>query len=195
MNAQAFIKHCAMRLLLILFSFLAYTSLLPAQETPKDTISRKEIKQKKKAEKEVLRQKQFEHMSQLLENRTFVLEAEYVQDERLNRFNVSSLINFVMVNADTLIGQFGAISAAGENGTGGETGKGIIDTYKLSKKEKDRSFFLAIGIAMPTRHIDIYIDIDASGAARADVVFYAHNHWIYDGNIVAMKDSKVIVGR
>jgi hypothetical protein len=180
---------------MILLSILVFTCLSPAQETPKDTLSRKEIKKRQKEEKELLRQKQFEHMSQLLENRTFVLEAEYIQDEWLNRFSVSSVINFVMVNADTLIGQFGAISAAGENGTGGETGKGIITTYKLSKKEKDRSFFLAIGIVMPTRHIDIYIDIDASGAARADVVFYAHNHWIYDGNIVSMKDTKVVVGR
>jgi hypothetical protein len=184
-----------MRTITILLSFLVFASLLQAQETSPDSLTRKEIRKKHKVEKQLLRQKQYEEMSDLLENRSFVLEADYIQNQYLNHASVSALINFVMVDSATMIGQLGFLGWTGSNGAGGGTGKGEIMTYKLSKHDKAKSFSLEMGVDMRGGRVNIFMDIDASGTAKADVVFTIYGHLIYDGRIVPLKDSKVFIGR
>jgi hypothetical protein len=183
-----------MRKYLILLSLLIFTGILPAQETVKDTLSRKELRQKRKTEKNILRQKQYELMYQLLEERRYVLEAEFIQDHRLNWASVNPLINFVMVDSSGMIAQLGALGLAGVNGAGGSTGKGTIRTYKLSKHDKDKTFSLVMGVDMNFGHMDICIDVDAGGEAKADLSF-GYSHLIYNGHILQIRDSKIVIGR
>jgi hypothetical protein len=93
-----------------------------------------------------------------------------------------------------MIAQLGALGLAGVNGAGGSTGKGTIRTYKLSKHDKDKTFSLVMGVDMNFGHMDICIDVDAGGEAKADLSF-GYSHLIYNGHILQIRDSKIVIGR
>jgi len=180
---------------MVLLSFMVFTGISRAQEKSGDSLTRKEIRKRNKEEQRQIRRKQYEEMYRLLESRSFVLEADFVQDQWLNRASVSALINFVMVDSSVMIAQFGFLDQSGYNGAGGATGKGEIMTYKLSKHEKARSFSLEMGVDMRGGRVNVFMDIDASGTAKAEIVFTLYGHLFYDGRVIPRKDSKVHIGR
>ena len=126
-----------MKKLSILLSLIFMTFLLPAQEMQKDTLSKKEIR---KMKREAETQKQFMDTYQLLVDRSFVLEADHIENQRLNQPKVKSMLNFVMVDSTDFAIQIGSDTHNGRNGAGGTTLKGKITGYNLTRDEKTKSF-------------------------------------------------------
>jgi hypothetical protein len=181
-----------MKKFVILLSLILSVSIISAQEMPKDTINKKEIKKKKKEEREAKLQKQYEANYQMLFNRSFVLEANYIETDR--KYSVSPMLNFLLVDSTNSVLQIGSLYSIGYNGAGGSTAKGKITIYDLSKNDKNKTCSLKMSVNTMAGTFNVSFDITASGNASAWVSGMYFGMLVYDGYLVPLKESKVYIG-
>lgn len=147
-------------------------------------------KEKRKAQLEA----DFKAMQQLLENRHFVLEADFLQDRYGNRAFVSSTINFVAVDSTEAIIQIGSNYRIGPNGVGGVTAKGRITKWELEPDNKRKSFALEMNVMTSIGIYDLRFTIGPSGNAKALLTGLRAGNLTFDGTIVSMEESRVYEG-
>jgi hypothetical protein len=181
-----------MKKLVLLLSLLLCVGILSAQEMPKDSIGKKEIKKKKKEEKETKLQKQYETNYQMLFNKAFVLEANYIETDR--KYSVSPMINFLLVDSTNSVLQIGSLYSIGYNGAGGSTAKGKIISYELSKNDKRKTCSLKMSVNTMAGTFHVSFDINSSGYASAWVSGMYFGMLVYDGYIIPLNESKVYIG-
>ena len=87
-------------------------------------------------------EKDFQQTKAMLENKDFVLEADYLQDRYGNRVLVNSTINFVAVDSTEATIQIGSNFRIGPNGVGGVTAQGNINKWELTEDTKHKAFTL-----------------------------------------------------
>lgn len=182
-------KEKAMKRLVIFIVFIISFSFLFAQGNDDNSaLSRKE---KRKAEAE----KQFELTQQMLKNKSFVLESDFLQDRYGNRVQVMSNINFVAIDSTEAIIQIGSNWRIGPNGVGGVTAKGQITKWELAKNEKSKTFTLRVNVMTPIGFYDLLFSIVGSGKSSALLTGLQSGQLTFDGNLVPWSDSSIYVGR
>jgi hypothetical protein len=147
-------------------------------------------KEKRKAELE----KHFELTKQMIDNKSFVLESDFLQDRYGNRVPVMSDINFVAVDSTEAIIQIGSNWRIGPNGVGGITAKGQITDWKLSENEKNKTFTLRMNVMTPIGIYDLFFSISPSGKGTALLTGLRSGSLTFDGNLVPWADSSIYVG-
>lgn len=157
----------------------------------KDENSGTTRKEKQNAEME----KQYVLNKDMLENRNFVLEADYLQDQYGNRVFVNSTINFVAVDSTTAIIQIGSNSGLGPNGVGGVTAKGKITSWELRENKKQKSFDLSINVMTSIGIYDLHFRIGPSTDATANLTGLRAGQLTFDGNMVPYTESSVFEGQ
>ncbi len=155
-----------------------------------ETDSKMTKKERRKAEAE----QKYELTKSMLENKNFVLEADYLQDKYGNRVIVNSTINFVMVDSAEAVIQIGSNSGYGPNGVGGVTAKGEITEWKLKENEKKNTFFLKMSVMTPIGIYDLHLNIGPTGQATADLTGLRAGHLTFDGDLVMLEESAVYEG-
>ncbi len=178
-----------MKRLVILFTFIISASFLYAQENAENSGLTK--REKRKAELE----KNYELTRQMLENKNFVLETNWLQDRYGFRVPVVSMINFVSVDSTKAIIQIGSNSRIGPNGVGGVTARGDITKWELTENEKNKTFTLRINVLTPIGIYDLFFDIGASGQGTALLTGLSSGRLTFDGNLVPHSKTVVYVGR
>lgn len=178
-----------MKRLVILITFIISASFLYAQENAENSGLTK--KEKRKAELE----KNFELIRQMLENKDFVLETNFLQDRYGFRVPVVSTINFVSVDSTQAVIQIGSNSRIGPNGVGGVTAKGEITKWELTENDKNKTFALRINVMTSIGIYDLFFDISASGQSTALLTGLSSGRLTFDGNLVPHDKSSVFVGR
>ncbi|MEI7663443.1 MAG: DUF4251 domain-containing protein [Bacteroidota bacterium] len=184
-------KRAALLFVLVLFAFY-----LPAQETRKETLSRQEMRKKKKEEKEVKLQKQFMVVYRALLDSSFVLEADFLENKDGLRLGVRSVLNFIAVDSSVAAVQVGLDHRLGFNGSGGFTDKGKITRYKLSRNDKNKTCLLTMAMrGSVSAHLDLYFTVSAYGTATAVLSGGPFGQrFTFDGRIVPLKESNVFEG-
>ena len=148
-----------------------------------------------KNEKEIVDEKnQYQSFKDMIENRDFVLEADYLRDGRGNRVFVSNTINFVAIDSTTVIIQVGSNSRIGPNGVGGVTAKGNITSWKLTEDPKNESFNLFATVMKPIGIYDLQFSISASGYSTALLTGLTMGELTFEGNVEPYTDSSVYEG-
>jgi hypothetical protein len=130
----------------------------------------------------------------MIENRNFVLEANYLGNQRGNRIVVNSTFNFIRVDSIKAVIQVGSDTRLGYNGVGGITTEGEITGWKLDKNFKKKSFYLSMSVITNLGIYDIRMDVDASGNATAYLSGLQRGQLIYEGNLVPIEESRVYKG-
>lgn len=188
-----------MKKLAILVSFLLMVVVIQAQDTQilKDTLSRKEIRKKRKEARQEEMQKQFEITYQMLLNRSFVLEADYIRNQRSPNIPVNYLLNFVMIDSAQSVIQIGSdrSNGLGHNGLGGVTAKGNISSYKLERDNKHLTCTLSFSVNSILGYFDVFMNISASGYASATISGIHYGKLIYDGSVKPLEESNIYIGR
>ena len=178
-----------MKRLVIIFTLIISASFLFGQENDKNaTLTKKE---KRKAELE----KNFELTKQMLENKDFVLETNFLQDRYGFRVPVVSMINFVSVDSTQAVIQIGSNSRIGPNGVGGVTAKGDITKWELTENPKNKTFTLRMNVMTSIGIYDLFFDIGASGQSSALLTGLSAGRLTFDGNLVPHSKSSIYVGR
>lgn len=177
-----------MKKVLILLAFVISTNIIFAQGKDEN------ISLTKKERRKIEDEKKYELTKSMLENRNFVLQANYLQDRWGNRYFVDQGLNFVSVDSTEAIIQIGSNYRIGANGVGGVTARGTITNWELTENQKSKSFDVRMTVMTPIGIYDLYFSVGSLGAATAQLTGLRPGQLIFDGNLVPWQDSWVYIG-
>jgi hypothetical protein len=158
---------------------------------PKTT--KKLTKQQKMEQKKIEEEAMAKMVDQMVQYRKFVLEANYLSNQRGERIIVSSNINFIAVDSNRITIQLASVTGVGGwNGMGGVTTDGTISKFEIKKSGRSRDVY-TIQIYTMTRlgSYDILFTITPSGNADASIGGSWSGKLNYHGYLVPLHKSKV----
>lgn len=154
-------------------------------------LSRQEQKEAKRAELVA----NFQVLDTLLERKTFVLEADYLQNQYGNRIIVPAMLNFIRVNSSRVVLQTGSNVNPGYNGVGGVTAEGNLNRWSLVRNFKNLSYNLQFSVVTNIGIYDVAMTISADNFAQATITGLSRGKLIYEGHLAALDNSSVYKGQ
>ena len=143
-------------------------------------------------QKEARRDKQyfnFQVLDTILKNKSFVLEADFLENEFGNRRPVLSDLNFIKVDSSDVVLQTGSNYNMGFNGVGGATAEGNISNMKIVKNLKNLTFYLRFSVLTNIGIYDVIMTINSDCVARATITGLTRGKLVYDGRIKTIESS------
>jgi hypothetical protein len=171
------------------------------EQTDQQTMTKKEQKQLAKEFRDAARkaeeEKDMRVTDSILNQRKFVLEADYISGRTGERYPVLSHLNFIKVDSSDAVLQLGSATGIGYNGVGGITVEGNITKYELNKKEGKRgtSYNVTLYIMSNLGIYDVQMWISANGQADATVRGTTRGELTYSGHLVPINESRVYKAR
>jgi hypothetical protein len=182
-----------MKSMLVLIFLLVSITIFSQNQEPVNTNKKQERKAEKNKQKEWMTQV----TKEMIENHSFVLEADYLNNNTGNRILVNSMINFIIVDSTTCTIQLGTTSGTGYGGTGMLTLEGQINNYKYQKTEKKHfnAYYVSYTVfsSAGTYMISMYITDD--GMADATIQGSTSGQLTYTGKIFPLSASHVYKGQ
>lgn len=133
----------------------------------------------------------------MVNQRRFVVEANYIGLHTGNRFVVNSDLNFIRLDSSIIVIQVAPImGSGGANGLGGITAEGFISDWKIKrygKSPQNYSINLFIKITRAGTY-DINIIINPNGTVQATVSGIDAAKVTFYGKLVSLQASKVYKG-
>jgi hypothetical protein len=126
--------------------------VIMAQESihPESEPTNKELRQQKREARKALYEAEKKVGKTLIENRDFVLQAERMNTKNRSPRIVANQINFVKIDGDDIIIQYGELfNGNGRNGLGGTTYKGKIKDVEMIDLGKGKAFTARIWFMCP----------------------------------------------
>lgn len=157
------------------------------KDTTNKTLSKADLKK-------IELEKDYDSTLQLLADRNFVLEANFLSNLYGRRIYVNSNLNFIRVDSSYAVIQIGSNNGIGFNGVGGVTAEGNITRWKLITNEKNKTFYLSISVMTSIGIYDIDMNINADGSAVANLTGLQHGRLTYEGELVPGQESRVYKG-
>lgn len=178
---------------------LAFILILEAGAQDDMRLTKSELRQLKreqrKAEQEALDEQRAIMTKAMIEQQSFVLEAEYLSNKYGSRVSVQSTINFIMVDSTRGTVQFGSAWSAGYNGVGGATLEGHLSNYRynmVGKKKDAYSIMMQFSSSVGT--YDITLMVNSTGRADATVKGNWSGSLSYHGKLVPIQASRTYKG-
>lgn len=131
----------------------------------------------------------------MVEHKSFVLEADRLQDSKGNTINVSSMINFLACDSVNAVIQIGSDQYIGRNGVGGVTIEGPITNYKYDFNEKKGVYTLSYNVRSPLGSYDVRMSVFGEGRAEATITSNWPGRLSYYGKLVPPVASAVYKGQ
>ena len=178
------------KIILLFFVFLLTYSISTQAQTEQKKLTRKEKKELKQKQK----QEEALQMAKLINSKKFVFQADEIIDRSGKSYSVSYSINFIVIDSNTAVFQFGSLMLIGINGAGGVTIEGKVTKMEITKDEKNLYHYIVVRVATNRGFYDIQIDVSPSGKATAKISNTASQKIVYRGEIVAPKDSSIYKG-
>ncbi|AHM63409.1 hypothetical protein D770_25830 [Flammeovirgaceae bacterium 311] len=173
-------------------------ALLFAAQTGWAQTSKREQRKIEKAEKQRLkeeeRQRNRDMVLNLVKDQTYVLEATTLAGRYGQLFPASPTTNFIKVEGDQIIIQTANNVGIGYNGLGGITISGNIREYQVNQDKGGASVFIRfydplLGLST------LNLSVQESGYARATVLGNWGGRVTFQGQFVALEESRVFKGR
>jgi hypothetical protein len=133
-------------------------------------------------------------LDSLLNARSFVLEADFLQNKYGNRIPVVSNVNFIKVDKSKGILQTGSNFSEGYNGVGGETAEGPIGMWKITKNIKSLSYNLRFSLLTNFGNYDIFMTVTSDNHATATITGSGPGRLTWEGHLVTVNNSAVFKG-
>lgn len=152
-------------------------------------------RQERKEARETELQMNFNILDSLLNTRTFVLQADYLQNRYGDRIPVMSNLNFIKVDRTNGVLQTGNSVNLGYNGVGGVTAEGAIDSWKVYKNAKKLSYVVHFSLLTNIGHYDVIMTISSNTRASATITGLYPGNLTWDGRLVTIDNSRVFKGR
>lgn len=154
-------------------------------------LTRQERKEAHRAEMEA----NFHALDTLLHDKSFVLEADFLENRYGVKIPVTSILNFIRVNRSNAVLQTGTSSGFGTNGVGGVTAEGNIGKYKVGRDVKNLSHTLQFSVITNIGPYDVFMTINANNDVRATITGLTPGKLIYDGHLATIDNSRVFKGQ
>lgn len=154
-------------------------------------LTRQELKEVKKAQLEA----NYRALDSLLNAKSFVLEADFLQNQYGDRIVVTPTLNFIKLNETTGILQTGSSWRMGSNNVGGVTAEGSIGKYHVYKDPKKMTFTLQFSLLTNIGHYDVSMIVMANSSARATISGLWRGKLTWDGHLETIENSRVFKGQ
>lgn len=154
-------------------------------------LSRQERKEVRKAQMAA----NFHILDSLLNARSFVLEADYLQNQYGDRVFVSSNLNFIMVAQSNGVLQTGTDSRLGYNGVGGVTAEGNIGTWEIHRDVKRLSYRLHFSLLTNLGHYDVFMTVSSDNRASATITGLGPGKLTWEGHLNTLYNTRVFKGQ
>jgi hypothetical protein len=156
-----------------------------------EKLSKQERKEARKAELNA----NFQALDTLIQNKAFVIEAQYLQNQRGMQVPVNSLLNFIKVDGKNVVLQTGSNFSQGFNDLGGITAQGQLQSWKVDKNVNHLSYTIRFSVTTQIGIYDVLLMVGADTNARATITGLSRGSLTYQGNIVAIYNSRIYKGR
>lgn len=157
-------------MLMLMAVMLVMTTAMAQEEKTVEKLEGKELRKQKKKDRMELFELQKQEGSSLINDRDFVLQAERISGKNTIPLNVSNQINFIRIDGDDLIVQYGLNAGVGRNGLGGVTYEGKIKRYDTKDLGEGKAYNTRIQFFTPYLNGMATINITVRGdKARASV--------------------------
>jgi len=137
----------------------------------------------------------FHILDSLLNERSFVLEADYLQNKYGERFPVVSSLNFIKVDKSNGVLQTGSNLSMGDNGVGGITSEGRIGIWKINKNFKNLTYTLKFSLLTNMGNYDIFMSVNSDNNALATISGSGRGKLTWVGHLKTVNNSTVFKGR
>jgi hypothetical protein len=183
--------------IIILLALLLFPSAYGQAKEDVDSKTKKELRrEEKKRNRETEKALQAALVDTMVSARQFVLEADYLSNERGTRIVVSSTLNFIIVDTKRGTIQTGSMSGVGgPNMMGGITADGDITQYELTTLPKKRGYSIRMMIMTSVGIYDIFFTISPDGSATATLGGNWGGKLNFHGNLVPLGVSRIFKGR
>jgi hypothetical protein len=179
-------KNMVNLFLILVFSWISLNS-----NSQNIKLSRQEQKEVRKAQMSA----NFYILDSLLNSKSFVLEADFLQNEYGERINVVSTLNFVKVDKSKGILQTGSNSAIGYNGVGGVTAEGSVGSWEIDKDAKKLIYRLRFNLLTNLGNYDIFMTVSADNHALATITGLGPGKLTWEGHLATIDNSRVFKGQ
>lgn len=157
-------------MLMLVAVMFVMTTAMTQEEKAVEKLEGKELRKQKKKDRMELFELQKQEGSSLIDDRDFVLQAERISGKNTIPINVSNQINFIKIDGDDLIVQYGLNAGVGRNGLGGVTYEGKIRRYETSDLGEGKAYNTRIQFFTPYLNGIATINISVRGdMARASI--------------------------
>jgi hypothetical protein len=181
------IKMSFMKLFLLIGIFLVSIGGTVYSQEVKSHNERKRIRKMEMAEN-------FRIIDSLLQVRSFVLEANYLQNKWGMMTPVSSTLNFIRVNGSVGVFQTGFDWRIGSNGVGGFTVEGSVGGWKVTKDVKSLSYTLTFNLLTNIGNFDIFMTVTSDNNATATITGTGSGKLSWEGHLATVDNSQVFKG-
>lgn len=156
---------------------------------------RKLTRQEKKEVRKVQLEANFRILDSLLNARSFVLVADYLQNRYGDRVIVTPNLNFIKISEESGILQTGSNWGMGYNGVGGVTAEGTIGKWTVFKDPRRMSYTLQFSLLTNIGNYDVLMTVMSDASARATITGSGRDKLTWDGNLETIGNSRVFKGR
>lgn len=167
-------------------------SNLPSTQEPQKTSSRESKKEEKQKKEEWMKQV----TQSMINNRRFVLEADYISGKSGTLIPVNPSINFIIVDSANATMQLGSATGVGGNGLGGITVSGNVSKYEATRIEKKKyvAYNVLVIVFTTLGTYDIHLTVTDNGKADATIRSTTSGQVSYTGTLYPPEVSKVFKG-
>lgn len=182
---------------LLFWMSLVVLSTYAQEENSVDSKTTKKLTREQRIEQRKLEEAASAKMVDwMVNNRKFVLEADYLSNQTGYRVMVSNRINFIAIDSNKITIQLASVSGiGGANGMGGVTAEGTITKFDVKKTGRSGNMY-SIQILTIT-HIgsyDIFLTVSPDGNADASLGGTWSGKLNYHGYLVPLNKSKIFKG-
>ncbi|MGB8492423.1 MAG: DUF4251 domain-containing protein [Bacteroidales bacterium] len=174
--------------LLLLAGFFGVSTALSGQEAQMTARERRETRK-------AVMEANFKAIDTVLNTRSFVLEANYLENRFGYRVPVTSNVNFIKIDSLTGVLQTGSNSRIGYNGIGGVTAEGSIGNWTVVKNVKNMTYTVRFNLITNIGIYDVLMQISADNHATATITGLWPGRLTYDGYLVAPYNARIFKGQ
>ena len=177
--------------LVSLFLIIGFFGIFLNSNSQEIKLSSQEKKEVRKAQLAA----NFQILDSLLQAKSFVLEADYLQDKYGNLAIVTSNLNFIRVDNSTGVLQTGSNYGMGYNGVGGVTAEGNVSGWKVTKDVKRYNYTLNFNLLTNLGTFEIFMTVSADNNAAATISGSGPGKLTWRGHLATVNNSRVFKGQ
>ena len=182
---------------IVLAAFLTVHAYAQEEQRVDSKTAKKIAKEQRKLQEQIQAESMSRLVDSLVNDRNFILEANYLSNQSGRRVIVDEKINFIIVDSTDIIIQYGSLGSPmiGYNGLGGVTTDGNITKFEVAKTGRNKDQYSIQITAMTTLGIyDVFLYISPDGNATATIGGNTRGKLVYYGNIIPVKGSRIYKG-
>lgn len=180
----------------LFFVLITLTAFSQEERSVEATETKKLTKEQRAEQRRVAEEVMAKVVDSLIQQRKFVLEADFLSNQTGNRVSVNSLINFIIVDSSEIVIQIASTTGiGGPNGMGGVTTRGRISSFDVKKTGRNKDVYYIRLMANTTLGTyDIYLHVSPNSNTDASLSGLTPGKLNYHGMIKPMNKSKVFKG-